>query len=148
MVTKNTNILPTHATDTEQLNGTEEQDYVTTKPGGDQLEGEWHIKLFRVRFTTRRLNPMFERLAKLCPTFWHWWFSLGVVVGGLMMIVNILVLVGAAFKTLTMLGSLLHASLSATNDINDQQMQQWTKRYIEHEDMEHQNEHIFLSMVT
>ncbi|KAI8343477.1 hypothetical protein BC941DRAFT_388608 [Chlamydoabsidia padenii] len=154
----NSNILPTHAEDSNppednEDNETVVQDNTDNTNERQQQQDEWHIQLFQVRFTTQRLNATFARWAKVFPTFWNWWFSIGVVVGGLTMVAGILVMVVAAFKILTLFGhGLFSAFTISNNDKNNtnntnNQLQRWAKRDIEPEQPQQQNDPLFLPMI-
>ncbi|ORZ16352.1 hypothetical protein BCR42DRAFT_414874 [Absidia repens] len=152
----NTDILPTHSVIEEQLEEgptkDDDDDHGSddnTKGDNDKAQDEWHIQLFQVRFTTQRLNSLFGRWARLCPTFWDWWFSIGVVVGGLTMIAGILVMVVAAFKILALFGQVLMSiSSSPTNSSNpNNQLQRFVKRDVEPEQVDQQNDQLFLPMI-
>ncbi|KAI8093424.1 uncharacterized protein BX664DRAFT_107027 [Halteromyces radiatus] len=133
------NILPTHAEDSELEEGQPEEDII-------HLD-EWHIQLFQIRFTTQRLNSLFGRWARLCPTFWKWWFSLGVIVGAIAMISGILIMIIAAFQILNVIAQALFTTLSTTNNNNNNNnYQRWVKRDIEPEQVEEQNDQLFLPM--
>lgn len=116
--------------------------------GNERLQqDDWHIQLFQVRFTTQRLNAMFARWANFSPTFWNWWFSIGVVVGGLTMVAGILVMFVAAFKIMALFGQALFTATSSPATPNNQ-LQRWTKRDLEPEQTaDKQNEQLFLPMV-
>lgn len=56
---------------------------------------------FHIRFTTNRLNPYFKSFANLVPNFWQIWFSIGVFVGIITMIIGIIVMIVAGWKLIT-----------------------------------------------
>jgi hypothetical protein len=88
---------------------------------------------------------MFARWATFSPTFWNWWFSIGVVVGSLTMVAGILVMFVAAFKIIALFGQVVFTSSPAPPN---NQLQRWAKRDLEPEQTaDKQNEQLFLPMV-
>ncbi|KAI9304826.1 hypothetical protein BJ944DRAFT_79154 [Cunninghamella echinulata] len=163
------NILPTYAEDSE----IEEVSSISEPPrpplssqdtnsntnnnttGGDNSDNsktdEWFIHLFQVRYTTQRMNNLFGKWARLFPNFWHIWFSMGVIIGGLTMVIGIIVMLVAALKIVFFIGTTLFALSQSTTTTNNQ-LQPYVKRDIMmeaqevEEVMEDDNNQLFLPM--
>ncbi|ORX54473.1 hypothetical protein DM01DRAFT_1335618 [Hesseltinella vesiculosa] len=111
-LTRSSSILPTHGQARENgLNLNDQED--TSK--GQRPKDEWTVRLFQVRYTTQRLNGLFSSCARLCPAFWHVWFSLGALVACLAMIVSVAIMLIAAVKMIIAFHRLLLAQDSSSH---------------------------------
>lgn len=97
-------------------------------------EDQWHVSLFQVRYTTQKCNGIFARISKAAPRFWHAWFSIGAVVGVLVMAVGLFVIGYAALK---IVNDLVHALIASAR----------TTRHVKRAIQTENDEQVFLPMV-
>ncbi|CEP08682.1 hypothetical protein [Parasitella parasitica] len=79
------------------------------------MRDQWEIKLFQVKYTTQRLNSLFNQLTRLSPAFWNVWFTFGVIAASALIIVGSFVIVFAATK---ILASAKHIFVPPSNKSN------------------------------
>ncbi|KAI7906075.1 uncharacterized protein BX663DRAFT_498691 [Cokeromyces recurvatus] len=75
----------------------------------------WSIKLFQIKYTTQRLNKLFNYLTTIAPTFWKIWFTVGVVVAAFLMIAGFFIILFAAIKIISSLAGHLFSSSNSSH---------------------------------
>jgi S2P endopeptidase len=99
---------------------------------------QWSIKLFQVKYTTQRLNRVFNSLTQFAPKFWRIWFTLGVITASVLMVVGMGVILYAGVKILSSFGHVFFGSSSDNS--------RHTKRGLEAE-QGGEDDQVFLPMV-